>query len=363
MKFYFFFILAVLLLSNLFTIQKSFQEENLDFESCNGFLTIDDVKGVIGDIDVTIDSRGVIPVDGEDSLKTMCASTFESAGMTIGMTVVVLDSSESAIALYEKNLDSLSGQNFEIREYLTFWNNFDVVLNDQGLGSLMGSQYDKFFLNFRTSFDEEKTSLLDVEQLRTLSTIVQKKILDLDDVTISPPNPTPNLDDPDRFKPEHGTPPIETGKLVSPKKQASQGIDPPAVKCNEGLFLVLKFSDNSPACVKQSTVDILYERGWGGMPPPCCKPTDASLDPNDATSSHMDKIIPTLDDFRNTLAESQDFDTILLKFGEPLYDIGSGIHIYVYELDDSTQIWIGYVDKILYVKHVDSNGNILEQLV
>jgi len=82
----------------------------------------------------------------------------------------------------------------------------------------------------------------------------------------------------------------------------------------------------------------------------------------DPTSSYMDKIVPTLDDFRNTLNESQDIDMIFSKFGEPHDDIGSGIHIYVYKLNDSTQVWIGYTDKILYVNHVDSNGNVLEQL-
>ena len=83
----------------------------------------------------------------------------------------------------------------------------------------------------------------------------------------------------------------------------------------------------------------------------------------ESTSSYMNKIIPTLDDFRNTLNESQDIDTIFFKFGEPHDDIGSGIHIYVYELNDLTEIWIGYTDHILYVHHVDSNGNLLEQLL
>jgi len=81
------------------------------------------------------------------------------------------------------------------------------------------------------------------------------------------------------------------------------------------------------------------------------------------TSSYMGgKIIPTLDDFRNTLNESQDIETIFFKFGDPHDDIGSGIHIYVYELNDSTEIWIGYSDHILYVRHVDSGGNFLESL-
>ena len=83
----------------------------------------------------------------------------------------------------------------------------------------------------------------------------------------------------------------------------------------------------------------------------------------DLTSSYMEKIIPTLDDFRNTLNESQEMDMILSKFGEPHDDIGSGIHIYVYELNDFTQIWIGYTDRILYVQHVDMQGEFLEKLL
>ena len=90
---------------------------------------------------------------------------------------------------------------------------------------------------------------------------------------------------------------------------------------------------------------------------------ESLTEPTDYTSSYMGKVVPTLDDFRNTLNESPDIETIFFKFGEPHDDIGSGIHIYVYELNDSTQIWIGYADHILYVQHVDSDGNILEQLL
>ena len=74
------------------------------------------------------------------------------------------------------------------------------------------------------------------------------------------------------------------------------------------------------------------------------------------------KITPTLDDFKNTLSESQDIDAIFSKFGHPHDDIGSGIHIYVYELNDSTEIWIGYVEDIWHVRHVDSKGNPIEEL-
>jgi len=55
-----------------------------------------------------------------------------------------------------------------------------------------------------------------------------------------------------------------------PLKQISHGVSPEAVKCNEGLVLVLKHS-GTPACVKPQTAEKFEQRGWGVMPPPCCK--------------------------------------------------------------------------------------------
>jgi len=69
-----------------------------------------------------------------------------------------------------------------------------------------------------------------------------------------------------------------------------------------------------------------------------------------------------LDDFTKILFETQDIDSISEQFGKPHDDIGSGIHIYVYYLNDDTQIWIGYTDKIMYVKHMDVDGNLIDIL-
>ncbi|MGY5147908.1 MAG: hypothetical protein ACW9W4_07915 [Candidatus Nitrosopumilus sp. bin_7KS] len=80
------------------------------------------------------------------------------------------------------------------------------------------------------------------------------------------------------------------------------------------------------------------------------------------TSSYMDKIVPTIDDFRKFASDSPDIDNIFYRFGEPADDIGSGIHIYVYELNDNTQVWIGYSNEILYVRNVNAYGNVLESL-
>lgn len=259
------------------------EKHELDFENCERILDIEEIKSVIVDIgEITVRSRGLMPVDEPVGFQTMCSSTFESLDKSISMTIVVMDSSDTASVLYQQNLDEFSGGNFDIREYVTFWNNFDVTVNDQNVGSFTISQYDKFFINFHTSFDNDNPSLVDADELRVLSTIVQKKILDLDDVSISPPNPLPDNDvgpSSNEHLPKPSTAPITDAQLLSPKKQVSQGIDSVAVKCNEGLELFIK-NNGSPACVKSSTVEILYERGWGSMPPPCCKPTSVSLATN-----------------------------------------------------------------------------------
>jgi hypothetical protein len=69
------------------------------------------------------------------------------------------------------------------------------------------------------------------------------------------------------------------------------------------------------------------------------------------------------EDFRDNLTKDMDYNAIVLKFGPPARDIGSGIHIYVWDLKDSTEIWIGFVDKIFYARHLDKNRNLLHTII
>ena len=80
------------------------------------------------------------------------------------------------------------------------------------------------------------------------------------------------------------------------------------------------------------------------------------------TKENTDNKNLTFNDFQSSLQDDMDYDAIVETFGEPEKDIGSGIHIYVYVLTDSTEIWIGYTDYILYSKHVDQDQNILHTL-
>lgn len=48
----------------------------------------------------------------------------------------------------------------------------------------------------------------------------------------------------------------------SPLKQLAEGIPLEKIKCEEGFILILKSSDDSPACVTPDTKQRLVERGW-----------------------------------------------------------------------------------------------------
>lgn len=52
-------------------------------------------------------------------------------------------------------------------------------------------------------------------------------------------------------------------QYLSPKKQIDKGRLSENVRCNEGLELIFKSTDYSPACVKPQTAEKLIERGWG----------------------------------------------------------------------------------------------------
>jgi len=51
-------------------------------------------------------------------------------------------------------------------------------------------------------------------------------------------------------------------QVLSPLKQFKSGISIDEIQCKEGLELVIKSSNNSPACVQPHTVAILLMRGW-----------------------------------------------------------------------------------------------------
>lgn len=59
----------------------------------------------------------------------------------------------------------------------------------------------------------------------------------------------------------------------------------------------------------------------------------------------------TLESF-NRLTKGADMQSLLKTLGAPARDIGSGIHIYEYELNDGSKVWVGGVEKLFYVDHI-----------
>jgi len=53
--------------------------------------------------------------------------------------------------------------------------------------------------------------------------------------------------------------------VISPAKQIANGVLREDVNCNEGLQLIFKSKDNSPACVKPQTAEKLVQCGWGSI--------------------------------------------------------------------------------------------------
>ena len=78
---------------------------------------------------------------------------------------------------------------------------------------------------------------------------------------------------------------------------------------------------------------------------------------------------PRLELARNVQAFSQlkkgmSYTAIVDQVGKADKDIGSGIHIMVYRLEDGTQIYLGFPDfkELIYAKHIDKEGKATDLL-
>jgi hypothetical protein len=53
-----------------------------------------------------------------------------------------------------------------------------------------------------------------------------------------------------------------TEKVASPRQQLMSGTDPHEIQCADGMKLVFKASNFHPACIKESSYQVLLQRGW-----------------------------------------------------------------------------------------------------
>lgn len=82
-----------------------------------------------------------------------------------------------------------------------------------------------------------------------------------------------------------------------------------------------------------------------------------------ACSQDDDAQRKSIDYFETHLQKDMSHTKLISTFGQPDKDMGSGIHIYVYKLEDNTEVWVGCTDKILYANHVDQDQNLLKVLI
>ena len=67
--------------------------------------------------------------------------------------------------------------------------------------------------------------------------------------------------------------------------------------------------------------------------------------------------------FQQNISEEMTLREVKSTFGRPDEDVGSGIHVFLYHLDDGTTVVIGVTDTVLYARQVDGNGNLLIELI
>lgn len=61
---------------------------------------------------------------------------------------------------------------------------------------------------------------------------------------------------------------VEEETVISPLRQMTAGVDPHEIQCKTGQKLVFKASNWRPACVNESSFDILAARGWASSHDP-----------------------------------------------------------------------------------------------
>ena len=88
--------------------------------------------------------------------------------------------------------------------------------------------------------------------------------------------------------------------LLSPLYQLRSGIMIQDIKCIEGMQLVLKAEDNSPACVNASTAQELVKRGWAENSP---IPVTSNNESNQGAMFNKPGNILISDQFNNRVVE------------------------------------------------------------
>jgi len=111
----------------------------------------------------------------------------------------------------------------------------------------------------------------------------------------------------------------------SPHKQIAQGIEPVAVKCNDGLYLIIKYN-NFPACVKLETLVKLEEHGWGTI----ALPSFEEMDQDTTSFEEVDQDITSFEEIWEYALEKE----LLEPTGDYIEgDTPDGYHLARYQVN------------------------------
>jgi len=253
-------LISLVLIGSVFS---SSYGETPDFENCQGFLSEIEIKDILqydGDLEIIL-----LSLKAENThIRTICSLTVSTPDKsdTISMEVVVFSGSSPALKHYGMLLDSAKNQNVEIYEGKNPWKFFSAELNQGGIGKTVVSQRDVYVLSLNTVETTTSKFLPSEGSLQDLSLLVQQKIIPLATGSYtqsSLPKAVTKPEVKESFA-EESSELLED--ILSPKQQVKDGIAPEYIICKNDLQLIIKNSDNSPACVKPSSAQKLIERGW-----------------------------------------------------------------------------------------------------
>lgn len=144
-----------------------------------------------------------------------------------------------------------------VGESVYFPNYITVLSSTSSLESKIDKLPTHIQKNFLSFLKDEETTILvpinripDLEDLENLDYVTMPihNTIQADDISAPSTIPSELKYEPELF--------------LSPKQQFKNGLLAFQIQCNEGLELIFKSSNGSPACVKPQTAEKLVERGW-----------------------------------------------------------------------------------------------------
>lgn len=133
---------------------------------------------------------------------------------------------------------------------------------------------------------------------------------------------------------------VEEETVSSPLQQMTAGVDPHEIKCKTGQKLVFKASNWRPACVNESSFDILAARGWASSHDPSHDELTKMVD--DYMMAHPEEIEEEVEDVEEEPQDEIEIEEDMDVEGDA--NVGNGTEVAEpqrYEVDLSESMDMG----------------------